>query len=59
LKWYEIFEVGYKGEQIKNFKREMKRADVVVFRDTDHFFFVDPLKTDGVVAQIRQFFSHP
>lgn len=55
LKWYETFEVGYKGEQIQNFKREMKRGEVIVLHDTDHFFFVDPQQIDGVVAKIRRF----
>ena len=59
LNWFEAFEVGYKGEQIENFKREMTRGNVVVFGDTDHFFFVDPNKIDGVVAQVRRFLAKP
>ena len=59
LKWYGVFETGYKDEQIENVKREVKRGDVVVLRDTDHFFFVDPNQIDDVVGRIRDFLSQP
>jgi pimeloyl-ACP methyl ester carboxylesterase len=58
-KWYTAFELGYKGEQIAVFKRDMKRGQVVEFRDTDHFFFNDPNKVDDVVGTIRGFLSKP
>jgi pimeloyl-ACP methyl ester carboxylesterase len=58
-KWYEPFELGYKGEQIKKFERDLKRRTTVVFRDNDHFFFNDPKKVDDVVATIRQFLARP
>jgi len=37
----------------------MKRGQVVEFRDTDHFFFNDPNKVDGVVSTVRAFLSPP
>jgi len=58
-KWYKAFELGYKSEQIAIFKRDMKRGQVVEFRDTDHFFFNDPNKVDGVVSTVRAFLSSP
>ena len=56
-KWYEPFELGYKREQIEIFGREMRRGQVVQFRDTDHLFFNDPGKIDGVVETIRGFLA--
>jgi pimeloyl-ACP methyl ester carboxylesterase len=56
-KWYKAFELGYKGEQIAIFERDMKRGRVVEFRDTDHFFFNDPNKVDSVVETIRVFLA--
>ncbi len=56
-KWYKAFELGYKGEQIAIFKRDMKRGHVVEYRDTDHFFFNDVKKADGVAEDIREFLS--
>jgi pimeloyl-ACP methyl ester carboxylesterase len=58
-RWREVFESGYKSEQIRIFKRDMKRGRAVEIRDADHFFFVDPRKTDTVVAEIRSFLSQP
>lgn len=58
-KWYKAFELGYKGEQIAIFKRDMKRGQVIEFRDTDHFFFNDPEKVDGVVSTVRAFLARP
>jgi len=55
LKWYDTFEIGYKGEQVDNFKHEMKHHDVIIVRDSDHLFFVDPAKIDDIVMQIRRF----
>jgi len=58
-RWREPFELGYKSEQIRIFKRDVKRGRVVEFHDTDHFFFADPKKADTVVADIRSFLSQP
>ena len=58
-RWREVFEPGYKSEQVRIFKRDVKRGRVVEFHDTDHFFFADPKKTDTVVAEIRLFLSQP
>jgi len=58
-RWHVPFELGYKGEQIRIFKRDMKRGRAVEFHDTDHFFFADPNKTDTVVAEIGSFLSQP
>jgi pimeloyl-ACP methyl ester carboxylesterase len=58
-RWREVFESGYKSEQIRIFKRDVKRGRVVEFHDADHFFFADPRKTDTVVAEIRSFLSQP
>src|SRR5262249_33748435 len=58
-RWREVFEGGYKSEQIRIFKRDVKRGRAVEFHDTDHFFFADPAKTDTVVAEIRSFLSEP
>ena len=56
---FPIVELGYKREQVKIFKRDMKRGRVVEFFDTDHFFFVDPRKTVSVVSTIRDFLAQP
>jgi pimeloyl-ACP methyl ester carboxylesterase len=58
-RWREVFEQGYKSEQIRIFKRDVTRGRVVEFHDTDHFFFADPRKTDTVVREIRSFLSQP
>jgi pimeloyl-ACP methyl ester carboxylesterase len=58
-RWREVFEQGYKSQQIGIFKRDVKRGRVVELHDTDHFFFADPKKTDTVVAEIRLFLSQP
>jgi pimeloyl-ACP methyl ester carboxylesterase len=58
-RWREPFELGFKAEQIRIFKRDVKRGRVVEFHDTDHFFFADPKKTDTVVAEIESFLSQP
>jgi pimeloyl-ACP methyl ester carboxylesterase len=56
---FPIVELGYKREQVKIFRRDMKRGRVVEFFDTDHFFFVDPRKTASVVSTIRDFLAQP
>jgi hypothetical protein len=56
-RWREPFELGYKSEQIRIFKRDVRRGRVIEFHDTDHLFFADPRKTDTVVAEIRSFLS--
>ena len=48
-------ELGYKRDQVRIFKRDMKRGKAVEFHDTDHFFFVDPRKTTLIVQMIRDF----
>jgi pimeloyl-ACP methyl ester carboxylesterase len=58
-RWREVFEQGYKSEQMRIFRRDVVRGRVVEFRDTDHFFFADPRKTDTVVEEIRAFLSQP
>jgi pimeloyl-ACP methyl ester carboxylesterase len=58
-RWREPFELGFKSEQIRIFRRDVKRGRVVEFHDTNHFFFADPRKTDTVVAEIRLFLSQP
>ncbi len=58
-RWFEPFEIGYKGEQIRRFEQEMKRHETVILRDTDHLFFVDSMKIDEVVMRIRSFLSAP
>ena len=58
-RWRGPFELGYKSEQIRIFKRDVKRGRAVEFHDTDHFFFADPKKADTVVAEIRSFLSQP
>jgi pimeloyl-ACP methyl ester carboxylesterase len=57
--WYAPFERGYKGDQIKLFKRNMKRGEVIEFHDTDHLFFADPKKVVSVVQNVRAFLSRP
>jgi len=48
-------ESGYKRDQIEVFKRDVKRARVVEWHDTNHFFFQDPKHTDETVRLMREF----
>ena len=57
--WYLPFELGYKGDQIKLFKRDMKRGEAIEYHDTGHLFFADPKKVDTVVHNVRRFLSRP
>jgi len=56
---FAAIELGYKRDEVRRFRRDMKRGQVVEFHDTDHFFFVDPRKTALVVTTIRDFLSQP
>jgi pimeloyl-ACP methyl ester carboxylesterase len=57
--WYLPFERGYKGDQIKQFKRDMKRGEAIEYHDTGHLFFNDPKKVETVVQHIRAFLLRP
>jgi pimeloyl-ACP methyl ester carboxylesterase len=56
---FPIVELGYKRDQVRIFRRDMKRGQVVEYFDSDHFFFVDPRKIASVVETIRGFLSQP
>ena len=53
--WKLMEESNFWKEQADRFRRDMKRGQVVELHGTNHFFFVDPNRTDGVVRQIRRF----
>jgi pimeloyl-ACP methyl ester carboxylesterase len=53
--WRLMEEKNFWREQADRFRRDMKRGQVIELRGTNHFFFVDPKHTDGVVRQVKAF----
>lgn len=51
-----VFDSDYPGDQIRKFKAQMKRGEVVTLRNTHHVAFLhDPAQLKIVVAEMRRF----
>ena len=51
-----VFDRDYVGDQIRQFRRQMKRGEIVMLRNTDHVAFLhDPAQLKIVVAEMRRF----
>jgi pimeloyl-ACP methyl ester carboxylesterase len=51
-----VFDRDYVGDQIRQFRTQMKRGEIVMLRDTDHVAFLhDPVQLKVVVAEMRRF----
>ncbi len=58
LRMKEFTEKNIQPRQWKNInqmKKQAPHAKVVVFRDSDHNFYIDPKLKDKVAAEIREF----
>ncbi|MCE3003808.1 MAG: alpha/beta hydrolase [Xanthomonadaceae bacterium] len=47
----------YQWRNVERFRREVAKGQVVVLRDTHHYFFEDPSRKDEVVRRMRAFLS--
>ena len=45
----------WQWKNIERFRKEVVNGQVVVMRDTHHYFFIDPKRKDEVVREIRAF----
>lgn len=51
-----VFDRDYVGDQIRQFRTQMKRGEIVMLRHTDHVAFLhDPAQLKIVVAEMRRF----
>jgi pimeloyl-ACP methyl ester carboxylesterase len=55
-----VFERDFVGDQIRQFRTQMKRGEIVTLRKTDHVAFLhDPAQLKIVVAEMRRFLLNP
>jgi pimeloyl-ACP methyl ester carboxylesterase len=51
-----VFDRDFVGDQIRQFRSQMKRGEIVMLRNTDHVAFLhDPAQLKIVVAEMRRF----
>ena len=51
-----VFDRDYVGDQIRQFRTQMKRGEIVMLRNTDHVAFLhDPVQLKVVIAEMRRF----
>ncbi len=55
--WVEKILQPYQFRNAEKFRTEVKKAEVVILRGTNHYFFEDPKQKDAVVTQIRTFLA--
>jgi hypothetical protein len=54
----EFIEKVVRPFQLRNaekFRKEVKRGQVVILRDSNHYFFLDPNQKDAIVTQVCEF----
>jgi hypothetical protein len=59
--WKRYFQMMHErdfwNEQVRIFRRDVKRGRVITLHDTNHVFFQDPKQVDKVVRDIRDFLT--
>ena len=55
-----VFDTDYPGDQVRKFRAQMKRGEVILLRNTDHVAFLhDPAQLKIVIAEMRRFLLTP
>ncbi len=54
-KFIEEFVQPYQNKNIERFRKDVRHANIVLVRGSNHYFYRDPKKIDEVVATVRRF----